>query len=52
MKKYENGQYIEMTEEEIKELIDSSVSERQPTTEDRLAALEAAMLEKILGVRG
>ena len=51
MKKYVNGEYIEMTPEEIAELeamaAEQPVSE--PTAEERLAALEEAMLE-LLGV--
>lgn len=53
MKKYENGKYEEMTAEEIKDL-DGAKQEATtiPSLEDRLSALEAAMLENILGVRG
>lgn len=51
MKKYVDGEYIEMTPEEIAELeamaAEQPVSE--PTAEERLAALEEAMLE-LLGV--
>ena len=48
MLKYVNGQYVEMTDEEIEsmnEMVDSMV----PTIEERIAALEAALLEQILG---
>lgn len=48
MKKYENGQFIEMTEEEIQKfnMVDEFI---EPTFEERLEALEAALLEQILG---
>ena len=51
MKKYINGQYIDMTQEEIAEL--QAVADNQPTpeptAEERLEALENAMLE-LMGV--
>ena len=51
MKKYINGKYIEMTPEEIAEL--QAVANNQPipepTMEERLEALENAMLE-MMGV--
>lgn len=53
MKKYINGEYIEMTPEEIAEF-ESMAAEQpapKPTAEERLAALEEAMLE-LLGVSG
>ena len=42
MKKYVNGQYIEMTPEEIAEWEQSTSSTPtpEPTTEERIAALE------------
>ena len=49
MKKYVDGQYIEMTEEEIAELVPTEVA--PPTAEERIAALEAAMLSLVLGGR-
>ena len=51
MKKCINGEYIEMTPEEIAELeaMAAEVPAPEPTTEERLAALEEAMLE-LLGV--
>lgn len=51
MKKYTNGKYIEMTPAEIAELEVLAASEPvpEPTAEERLAALEEAMLE-LLGV--
>lgn len=51
MKKYVNGKYIEMTAEEIAEMerLQSEMPEPEPTAEERLAALEEAMLE-MLGV--
>lgn len=51
MKKCINGEYIEMTPEEIAEL-EAMAAEQpvpEPTKEERLAALEEAMLE-LLGV--
>lgn len=51
MKKCINGKYIEMTPEEIAEL-EAMAAEQpvpEPTAEERLAALEEAMLE-LLGV--
>lgn len=51
MKKCINGEYIEMTPEEIAE-IEAMAAEQpvpEPTAEERLAALEEAMLE-LLGV--
>ena len=51
MKKYTNGEYIEMTPAEIAEfeILASEVPEPEPTAEERLSALEEAMLE-LLGV--
>lgn len=43
MKMYENGDYREMTAEEIAAL---EQEESQPTLEERLAALEALLAEK------
>ena len=48
MKKYENGQYIEMTEKEINEL-DNNIVELIPSLEERIEALEMILLEQILG---
>lgn len=51
MKKCINGEYIEMTPEEVAEL-EAMAAEQpapEPTAEERLAALEEAMLE-LLGV--
>lgn len=51
MKKYINGQYIDMTPEEIAEL--QSLADNQPTpeptAEERLEAIESALLE-LMGV--
>lgn len=51
MKKYINGKYIEMTPEEIAEL--QSLADNQPTpeptAEERLDAIESALLE-LMGV--
>lgn len=44
MKKCVNGKYFDMTEEEIKALCEDT----EPTFEERLEALESAMLEQIL----
>lgn len=51
MKKYVNGEYIEMTPEEIAEFETMAAEQPvpEPTAEERLAALEEAMLE-LLGV--
>lgn len=51
MKKYVNGEYIEMTPEEIAEYeaMAAEMPAPEPTAEERLAALEDAMLE-LLGV--
>ena len=51
MKKCINGEYIEMTPEEIAELeaMAAEVPAPEPTEEERIAALEDAMLE-LLGV--
>lgn len=49
--KYVNGEYIEMTAEEIAEMerLQAEQPEPEPTAEERLSALEEAMLE-MLGV--
>lgn len=51
MKIFENGVAREMTAEEIAELerLQAEMPEPEPTAEERLAALEEAMLE-LLGV--
>ena len=51
MKKYINGQYIEMTPEEIaaNEALAQDAPMPEPTAEERLEALEGAMLE-LMGV--
>lgn len=54
MKKWVNGQIIEMTAEEIaaiKAAAEQIKTEQpsEPTTEERLAALESALLEMITG---
>lgn len=51
MKKCINGEYIEMTPEEIAEFeaMAAEMPAFEPTAEERLAALEEAMLE-LLGV--
>ena len=47
MKTYENGIYRDMTPEEIAayEALAAEVPEPEPTPEERIAALESAMLE-------
>jgi hypothetical protein len=48
MKKYLNGKMVEMTAEELAEYIaerESNTEESEVTSEERIAALEAAMLE-------
>ncbi len=48
MKKYENGRYVEMTaEEEEAALVPTETA--PPSAEERIAALEAAMLSLVLG---
>ena len=49
MKKYVNGKYIEMTPEEVAEYeaLAQEVPMPEPTAEERLEALESAMLELI-----
>lgn len=51
MKICENGVMRDMTPEEIAELeeLAAEAPAPEPTAEDRLAALEAAMLEMIMG---
>ena len=52
MKRYENGKFVEMTAEEIEKYNadrESASEEQPPTIEERLFALESAMLEQLLG---
>lgn len=55
MKKWVNGQIVEMTPEEIaeakaaKEEYEKQLESQPPTYEDRLSALESALLEMITG---
>lgn len=55
MKKYLNGVIVEMTDEEIAEIerlraeAEAKEANREPSTEERLAALESAILEMIMG---
>lgn len=55
MKKWINGQIIEMTPEEIAEAkaaqeeYEKHLASQLPTYEDRLSALESALLEMITG---
>lgn len=46
MKKYVNGESLELTAQDIVEMQNEVPAE--PTFEERLAALESAMLEQIL----
>lgn len=51
MHKCVNGEYFDMTDEEIAalEMPPEDITAAQPSAEERLAALEAAMLELICG---
>lgn len=55
MKKWVNGQIIEMTAEEVAEInaaqeeYEKQLASQPPTYEDRLSALESALLEMITG---
>ena len=51
MKKCINGKYVNLTAEEVAELerLQAEMPEPEPTPEERLEALEAAMLE-LMGV--
>ena len=48
MRKYVDGKYIEMTEEEIANLPEYDVVIAEPTVLERLEAIEAAILEGVL----
>ena len=48
MKKYVDGQYIEMTAEEIASLPKDEVAVVEPTVIERLEAIEAVLLEGVL----
>lgn len=48
MKKFVNGEYIEMTAEEIANLPKDDVADTEPTMLERLEAIEAAILEGVL----
>ena len=52
MLKYENGEYKKMTAEEIAALDIQEEPTTEPTMEERLEALESAMLEQILNDKG
>lgn len=55
MKKYLNGVIVEMTDEEIAKIerlraeAEAKEANREPSTEERLVALESAILEMIMG---
>jgi len=50
MKKYVNGEYLDMTEEEIAELMADreTATEQEPTLLERIEAIESAILEGVL----
>ena len=48
MKKYVNGEYIEMTAEELEELKATDNIVVEPTVIERLEAIEAAIREGVL----
>ena len=48
MKKYVDGEYIEMTPEEMEELKATDNINIEPTVEERLEAIEALLLEGVL----
>ena len=48
MKKYVNGEYIEMNAEEMEELKESAVIDEEPTVLERLEAIESVLLEGVL----
>ena len=48
MKKYVDGEYIEMTPEELKELIATDFIDEEPSLLERLEAIEAVLLEGVL----
>ena len=48
MKKYVDGKYIEMTAEEIAEMQVEEITPTMPTMEERIEAIEAAILEGVL----
>lgn len=52
MRVMENGVYRDMTAEEIAELQQAEPAANEPTLEERLEALESAMLEQILNDKG
>ena len=51
MRQWVDGKYVDMTDEEIAalEMSPEEITSEQPSAEERLAALEAAMLELICG---
>lgn len=49
MKIYDNGIYRDMTPEEIASLKTEEATEQKPTVEERLEALEMALIEQLLG---
>ena len=48
MKKYVNGEYIELTAEDMEELKETDVVVVEPTVIERLEAIEALLLEGVL----
>ena len=49
MRQYKNGQYVDMTEEEVAALFQDNV-EHEPTVEERVAELEEALALLLSGV--
>ena len=49
MKICENGVIREMTQEEIDSMNTEEMVESKPTVEERLEAIESALLERLLG---
>ena len=54
MRQWIDGKYVDMTDEEIAalEMPPEDITSAQPSAEERLAALESAMLELICGGGG
>ena len=50
MKKYVNGKYLEMTDEEIANLPKDDVVVVEPTVIERIEAIEALLLEGVLAI--
>ena len=48
MKKYVDGEYIELTEEDMKELKATDNIDVEPTVLQRIEAVESVLLEEVL----